>query len=69
METLGRTTGYLFMNMKTERRALSARKLIEPECEIEEEFGMQRSFRRGFDTECRNRGIKEADINSMCRWQ
>eukprot|EP00978_Attheya_sp_CCMP212_P038609 scaffold192798_cov54-Attheya_sp.AAC.1 len=86
METLGRTTGYLFVNMKTERRAecsqykksifdklreiqVSNPELIEPECEIEEEFGMQRSFRRGFDTECRNRGVKEADINAMCRWQ
>lgn len=86
METLGRTTGYLFVNTKTERRAecslykasifdklgeiQSAQpELIEPECEIDEEFGMQRMFRRGFDTECRNRGVKSEDINSMCRWQ
>eukprot|EP00978_Attheya_sp_CCMP212_P008755 scaffold20547_cov31-Attheya_sp.AAC.1 len=86
METLGRTMGYLFVNIQMEQRAecsqyeksifdklreiqVSNPELIELECEIEEEFGMQRSFRRGFDTECRNCRVKEADINLMCRWQ
>eukprot|EP00978_Attheya_sp_CCMP212_P046481 scaffold395022_cov75-Attheya_sp.AAC.1 len=41
--------------------------LIELECEIEEEFGMQHSFRHEFDTECKNHGVKEADINLIQR--
>jgi hypothetical protein len=86
MESLGKTTGYLFVNEKTGRRAECSLykpdvfekleeiqrlhpELIEPGCEVNEEFGMQRSFRRGFDSECRNRGISDSDINSMCRWQ
>ena len=84
MESLGKTTGYLFVNEKTEECSLHKPdifekleeiqrlhpELIEPGCEVNEEFlGMQRSFRRGFDSECRNRGISDSDINSMCRWQ
>ena len=43
--------------------------LIEPEVEVEEEFGMQRSFRRGFTTECKNQKIGKDDLNAQCRWR
>eukprot|EP00978_Attheya_sp_CCMP212_P042985 scaffold272432_cov42-Attheya_sp.AAC.1 len=82
MESLGRTTGYLFVNVRTGRRAECSLykpdvfakleefqrlhpELIEPGCEVNEEYGMQRSFRRGFDTECRNRAYSRGGTE---RW-
>ena len=42
--------------------------LIEPECDVHDAFGIQRSGRRFFDTECRLRGVKKEDIEAQCRW-
>ena len=43
--------------------------LIEPEVDIYDAFGMQRSGRRGFTTVATNLGFKEEDISLICRWQ
>jgi hypothetical protein len=80
MESLGKTTGYLFVNEKTAECSLYKPdifekleeiqrlhpELIEPGCKVNEEFGMQRSFHCTFDSECRNLGISNSDINSTC---
>lgn len=43
--------------------------LIDPLCNIEEDYGIQRSGRRFFTTQCIIRGIPETEINLQCRWQ
>jgi len=43
--------------------------LIEQDCKVREEYGLQRSWRRGFASEAANQGVKETDINAQCRWQ
>ena len=42
--------------------------LIDSQVEIWEDYGIQRSGRRFFDTFCRLRGVKKADIEAQCRW-
>ena len=42
--------------------------LIDPQVEIWEDYGIQRSGRRFFDTFCRLRGVKKSDIEAQCRW-
>lgn len=43
--------------------------LIDPLCDIDEDYGIQRSGRRFFTSQCIIRGISETDINLQCRWQ
>ena len=42
--------------------------LIDPAVDVYEAYGVQRSGRRFFDTECRIRGVKPKDIEAQCRW-
>lgn len=43
--------------------------LIDPLCTIREDYGMQRSGRRFFDTQCINKRVSRTDIEFQCRWQ
>lgn len=42
--------------------------LIDPNVDVWEDYGIQRSGRRFFDTACRLRGVAKADIEAQCRW-
>ena len=42
--------------------------LIEDDCDVRNAFGMMRSGRRFFDTECINKGVSKTDIEFQCRW-
>ena len=82
--TSGRTSGWAFARKNGDRaKASDYRKvifseleriqeeredLIDPKIEIWEDFGIQRSGRRFFDTACRLRGVSKLDIEAQCRW-
>ena len=42
--------------------------LIDPECAVWDDYGVQRSGRRCFTSECRNQGVDPEDIELQCRW-
>ena len=42
--------------------------LIDPPVDVWEDYGIQRSGRRFFDTTCRLRGVSKSDIEAQCRW-
>ena len=42
--------------------------LIDSSVDIWEDYGIQRSGRRFFDTACRLRGVSKSDIEAQCRW-
>lgn len=42
--------------------------LIEDDCDVKSAFGMMRSGRRFFDTECINKKVSRTDIEFQCRW-
>lgn len=42
--------------------------LIDSQIDIWEDYGIQRSGRRFFDTACRLRGVAKTDIEAQCRW-
>ena len=42
--------------------------LIDPAVNVWEDYGIQRSGRRFFDTACRLRGVSKQDIEAQCRW-
>jgi len=42
--------------------------LIDQLCDIRNDYGMQRSGRRFFDTECINQRVSKLDIEFQCRW-
>jgi hypothetical protein len=42
--------------------------LIDPILDVYDSYGIQRSGRRFFDTECKLRGVKKEDIEDQCRW-
>ncbi len=42
--------------------------LIDPECNIWEDYGIQRSGRRFFTSHCTNMKVKKHDIELQCRW-
>ena len=42
--------------------------LIDQRCEVRNDYGMQRSGRRFFDTECINQKVAKLDIEFQCRW-
>ena len=43
--------------------------LIDPGCDVRDEYGMQRSGRRFFDTHCLNMKVSPTDIEFQCRWR
>jgi hypothetical protein len=43
--------------------------LIDPGCDIRNEYGVQRSGRRFFDTQCLNMKVSPTDIEFQCRWR
>ena len=43
--------------------------LIDSGCDVREEYGMQRSGRRFFDTQCINMKVAPHDIEFQCRWR
>ena len=42
--------------------------LIDSECNIQEDYGIQRSGRRFFTAHCTNMGVSKHDIELQCRW-
>ena len=42
--------------------------LVDPSVEVYEAYGIQRSGRRFFDTECQIAGVSKSDIEAQCRW-
>ena len=42
--------------------------LIDPACKVWSDFGVQRSGRRWFTTECANKGVKPHEVELQCRW-
>ena len=42
--------------------------LIDPMLDVYDAYGIQRSGRRFFDTECKLRGVPKEDIEDQCRW-
>ena len=42
--------------------------LIDPAVNVTEDYGVQRSGRRFFDTECQNQRVSSDDIKAQCRW-
>jgi hypothetical protein len=43
--------------------------LVEPDCDVFEEFGMSRSFRRGSDSRALAAGVSQATIDLINRWR
>ena len=43
--------------------------LIDSGCDVREEYGIQRSGRRFFNTQCINMGVSSTDIEFQCRWR
>ncbi len=80
----GRTTGWAFSRSNGSRAKASDYKdiifteleeiqndrpdLIDSQVDVWEDFGIQRSGRRFFDTACRLRGVAKSDIEAQCRW-
>ena len=85
LEMVGRVEGWLFRADNGVDRALASdyaeniydkletlqrtTKLIDPGCNVREEYGIQRSGRRFFDTQCINMGVSSTDIEFQCRWR
>ena len=45
------------------------RNLVDPDCDVLEEYGMTRSFRRGLDSRAHAAGVSESTIDLMNRWR
>ena len=43
--------------------------LIRPGLDVNEEYGLSRSFRRGSNSEAQNRGVEDGDIDRNNRWR
>jgi hypothetical protein len=84
LEKAGRIDGWAFRKDDGKTRALASdyqeyihtklehlqktTNLIDPQCNIREDYGNQRSSRRFFDTECINKKVSKIDIECQCRW-
>ena len=83
LEKAGRTSGWAFRGYDGTRARASDlmediyqklediqrdTNLIDPACNVRQEYGAMRSARRFFDTECLNQGVSETDIAFQCRW-
>jgi hypothetical protein len=82
---VGRVDGWLFRKGNGVERALASdyaeniyqkleklqktTTLIDPGCDVREEYGIQRSGRRFFDTQCINMKVSATDIEFQCRWR
>ena len=80
----GITQGWAFRKPVTGKRALAAdyrddiftkleyiqstTNLIDPDCSVWDDYGVQRSGRRCFTSECQNQGVDPHDIELQCRW-
>lgn len=85
MALAGRTDGWLFRKADGKTRAIAAdyadniysklehlqetTSLIDDRCDVRNDYGMQRSGRRFFDTHCLNQKVSETDIAFQCRWR
>jgi hypothetical protein len=85
LEMAGRTDGWMFRKRDGIERAVAGdyaeniyRKLehlqlttslIDSGCDVREEYGIQRSGRRFFDTQCINMKVSKTDIEFQCRWR
>ena len=79
-----RVVGWAFVNSKGKRAEASDYRdiifeklqliqetrpdLIDPMIDVYDSYGIQRSGRRFFDTECKLRGVPKEDIEDQCRW-
>ena len=83
LEQAGRTSGWAFRGYDGQRAKASDymediylkleaiqrdTNLIDPACNIRQDYGAMRSARRFFDTECLNQKVSETDIAFQCRW-
>jgi hypothetical protein len=84
LKSRGRTSGWAFARPKGDKAKASDYQdiifmeleeiqnerpnLIDPQVEVWEDFGIQRSGRRFFDTTCRLRGVSKSDIEAKCHW-
>ena len=85
LEMVGRTDGWFFRKSNGVDRALAgdyaenifsklellqaSTNLIDRDCDVREEYGIQRSARRFFDTQCLNMKVSPTDIEFQCRWR
>eukprot|EP00956_Cyclotella_meneghiniana_P000081 scaffold152_cov52-Cyclotella_meneghiniana.AAC.1 len=85
LELVGRVDGWLFRSKDLVKRALASdyadniytklekiqrtTTLIDSGCEIREEYGVQRSGRRFYDTQCLNMKVSTSDIEFQYRWR
>jgi len=85
LNLIGRTEGWLFRKSNGVDRALvgdyaeniyaklellqGRPKLIDPGVDVREAYGIQRSGRRFFDTQCINMKVSATDIEFQCRWR
>ena len=85
LNLVGRTEGWLFRKSNGVDRALAGdyaeniylkleilqgkQKLIDPGVDVRDAYGIQRSGRRFFDTQCINMKVSATDIEFQCRWR
>ncbi len=85
LKMIGRVDGWAFRKDDGKRRAHAGdyadniflklehlqdtTNLIDSLCNIREDYGMQRSGRRFFDTQCLNMNVSETDTAFQCRWR
>ena len=85
LNLVGRTEGWLFRKSNGVDRALAGDyaeniysklellqgkpKLIDPGVDVRDAYGIQRSGRRFFDTQCINMKVSAMDIEFQCRWR
>jgi hypothetical protein len=84
LELSGRTDGWAFRKDDGKTRATAAdyadniysklehlqdtTNLIDDLCDVRQDYGIQRSGRRFFDTQCLNMKVSKTDIEFQCRW-
>ncbi len=85
LELVNRIDGWAFQDVEGSRRAKAMdyaddifsklewiqdnTSLIDDKCSVRDDFGMQRSGRRFFYTQCLNMKVSKTDIEFQCRWQ
>jgi hypothetical protein len=85
LELIGRVDGWMFRKADGVERALASdyveniysklehiqqnTSLINSDCDVREEYRVQRSCRRFFVTQCINMSVSKTDIEFQCRWR
>ena len=85
LEMVGRMDGWLFRKSNGIQKAVAGdcadnifsklerlqnkTTLIDAACDVRDDYGMQRSGRRFFDTQCLNMKVSPTDIEFQCRWR